>query len=163
MLESFRPCPNENLMLISFQNISFFTARNVVTTNGKILAKSVIRGPISVENSPQRFDLTDTTRVDQYPKFSVPDICAHLDNPLFGKNLLTGIVPKLSCPVQAMEYSFTNMTIDMRNIIRMIPFINGRYVTSVKFLASRDGGKRRQIGCFVCSVKLFKTSRGRRN
>lgn len=161
--ESVKPCPNDNLLPFHIRNISFFSSRNMVTVNSKLVVQERIHAPIGVDISSERCDLSDTSRCDPLPPMSIPDLCQHLNNPFFGSSLVSTISPKFGCPINEGEYSMNNLIMDMRNLLKFIPFPMGRLQPVIKFYQTQSNGKRRAIACFKGRVKLMSGSRGRKS
>lgn len=160
--ESLKPCPNDHTMPFQFRNLTFYSALNVVTVNCKLIAKDTFKGPLALEINTKRCDMTDEVRCNVFPTFTLPNICTELENQLFGSNFVSRIVPKLQCPLAKGDYSVDNMLVDTNNLLKFIPFVAGRLITSTRLL-QMQGGKKRPLLCFQGSVKLYRAASRRKS
>uniref|UniRef100_A0A336KKC7 CSON005529 protein n=1 Tax=Culicoides sonorensis TaxID=179676 RepID=A0A336KKC7_CULSO len=165
-IESVNFCPNNNKLPARFKNITFKNLPGRVVLSIQINVTETLKAPLEYSAHGERCDMQKTNCIK---KNSPPssDFCP-VWNTIYGQfkevQLWASKVkpPVTKCPIQKNFYEVTDLEVDYRNIINLIPIRDGRFNFKYEIF-DRKNGNRRLAACFLVSSKVQMSSSRQRS
>ena len=129
---------------------------DVLTFIGTLEVKEKLYSPIdfSLDGSRCSFDMKTCEKT---PAVNIRGICSKLSDPTFlFSNVVDRVVPHLSCPINAGNYTILYTEVDMK-ILTYVPLDGFVYTSVVKAISTDPVKKTRKIAwCGKFETKIFK-------
>lgn len=127
---------------------------NKVMLSGIITVSEEISGQVDLVIEANKCSL-DMSNCEKAPAVNIKDMCGKFKSPFYA-TAFASIQPPLACPIKPGNYTMRECAIEL-SMIALLPLDGFIYVTSMKMVASENGGKKKRlIFCLNAETKIFK-------